>query len=346
MKIVITMLFFLFFMYHASIAQMPYKVAVSFEESAIPPAPNYEDANLWAALPNKKDMADSLPKNANLKDNQLLAKADVFFIHPTIFTYQPKNQYQWNGDVYDAELNQKVDGSTILNQATAFNGTCRVFAPRYRQAHYSAFTDPNFENRRKALNLAYADVKAAFEYYLAHYNEGRPIVIASHSQGTHHARRLLKEFFDGKPLQKQLVEAYLIGLPVQPHEFEHIQASTSAEKTGGFVSWNTFLKDFTPDYYQDGYATAISTNPLSWTLDESYVSEKMNKGGIGQHFKIIERVVDAQNHQGILWINKPYIFGRALLNIKIWHRADYNLFWLNIRENVALRVEKFLEESK
>ena len=53
------------------------------------------------------------------------------------------------------------------------------------------------------------DVKAAFQYYLEHYNNGRPIIIASHSQGTTHAKRLLKEFFDGTALQHQLVAAYL-----------------------------------------------------------------------------------------------------------------------------------------
>jgi hypothetical protein len=45
-------------------------------------------------------------------------------------------------------------------------------------------------------------VKTAFLYYLQHYNNGRPIIIASHSQGATHGKRLLKEFFDGKELQK------------------------------------------------------------------------------------------------------------------------------------------------
>ena len=33
--------------------------------------------------------------------------------------------------------------------------------------------------------------KAAFQYYLEHYNNGRPFIIASHSQGTYHAKRLI-----------------------------------------------------------------------------------------------------------------------------------------------------------
>ena len=50
-------------------------------------------------------------------------------------------------------------------------------------------------------------MRAAFIYYLKNHNHGRPIIIASHSQGTWHAGRLLKEFFEGKPLQT--VTAYV-----------------------------------------------------------------------------------------------------------------------------------------
>ena len=104
------------------ISQQPYRLLVDFDEAKIPSKPNYSEPSMWAALPSKKDMADSIPAYSEVKDMQKEATADVFFLHPTIFTYQPTNEYQWNADVNDAELNAKVDGSTILNQATVFNG--------------------------------------------------------------------------------------------------------------------------------------------------------------------------------------------------------------------------------
>jgi hypothetical protein len=58
----------------------------------------------------------------------------------------------------------------------------------------------------------------------------------------------------------------------------------------------------------------------------------------------VKQAADAQNHQGMLWINKPYVRGRAFLKTKVWHVADINLFWMNIRENVALRLETFLKQ--
>jgi hypothetical protein len=338
---------FLFFSFSEAhlYAQRYVILSSGFDAANVPPGPDYSQKSTWAALPDKDDAADKIPLKSNLKDGQKEAKVDVFFLHPTIYTYAPKNQYLWNADVSDNELNAMVDNSTILNQATAFNGSGRVYAPRYRQAHYYSFLTKNAEDKKQALDLAYSDIKAAFEYYLAHWNQGRPIIIASHSQGTVLAKRLLQEFFDDKPLQKQLVEAYLIGIATAPDTFKSIKPSQSADETGGFVSWNTFARDYVPAYYAEGLSKAVCTNPLSWKLNEDFVSKKENKGGVGLKFTFVKEAADAQVHQGILWINKPYVRGRAFLRTKVWHRADINLFWMNIRENVALRVEKYFNQQ-
>lgn len=238
-------------------------------------------------------------------------------------------------------MNNQVDNSTILNQATVFNGSCKVYAPRYRQAHYSAFTTDLPSNKKQSLDLAYSDVKAAFEYYLKNWNNGRPIVIASHSQGTIHAGRLIKEFFEGKPLHNQLVCAYLVGIATPATYFSEIEVSTTPDHVGGFVSWNTFHKGFYPEYYREGLDKAVVINPLTWTNADSWVSHKNNLGGVGPNFKFKNKIVGAQVNKGMLWIDKPHLFGAIFLNTKIWHYADINLFWNNIRENVALRIEKF-----
>lgn len=316
----------------------------NFDSQLIPPTPDYAQNDAWAALPTKNDPADRIPSKLNLTEKQSDAKADVFFLHPTTFTYEPKNQYQWNADIKDVELNEKTDNSTILNQASAFNGSGKIYAPRYRQAHYYSFLTSNADDKKQALDVAYSDIKAAFEYYLQNWNQGRPIIIASHSQGTVHAKRLLKEFFDGKPLQKQLVEAYLIGIATQPDTFNDIKPSKSAGEIGGFVSWNTYARNYLPEYYKNGLNTAVSTNPLTWKLDDEFAPKELNSGGVGYKFTFVKQAADAQNHQGVLWINKPYIKGRAFINLKIWHIADINLFWMNIRENVALRLETYLKQ--
>jgi hypothetical protein len=322
-----------------------YIVKEDFKNTPTPKSPDYSIEESWAALPTKKDAADSIPLKSSLKNEQAFAKADVFFIYPTIFTEKPKDQFLWNVDVKNSDLNHRIQTTTILNQATIFNGVCKVYAPYYRQAHLAAFYTENKEAAKLSLDLAYQDVKTAFEYYLKNYNRGRPIVIASHSQGTYHARRLIKDYFDGKELQKQLVVAYLVGTAIPANAFENVRPTSRPDEIGVWASWNTFTRNFIPARHESFYKNSVSTNPLLWNSSEEFATRDLNKGGVGLKFTMVDKIVDAQNYQGLLWINQPYIRGRALLRTKVWHRADMNLFYVNIRENVALRVQKYFEQK-
>lgn len=299
-------------------------------------------SSAWAALPMVRDAADSIPLNSGLSNSQATAEADVFFVYPTIYTGKPKEKYPWNADVNDPALNRDIQTSTILNQASIFNGSCRVYAPYYRQAHLYAFYTDNPEDSKRALELAYQDVKAAFEYYLKFYHDGRPIVIASHSQGSYHTQRLLQDYFDGKPLQEKLVVAYLVGRAIPRKSFQHIAASEAPGATGVWASWNTFSRGYTPKSWDTYYRDALSVNPLLWNTSTEFASKELNTGGVGPRFTMLPQLSDAQNHNNVLWINKPYVKGRTFLRTRIWHRADMNLFYNNIRQNVALRLQTYL----
>jgi len=323
----------------------PVTLQVRWKDSPVPPESDYADSKNWAALPSKKDAADFVPTGSPFHDEQATAKADVFFIHPTILTYTPTNEFKWNASFSDTYLNAKVDSSTILNQATIFNAAGRIYAPRYRQAHYHAFVTSFKEDKAAALDLAYSDVKKAFLYYLSHYNEGRPIIIASHSQGTVHATRLMKEFFDGKELQKQLVAAYIIGIATPKNIFTQIKPCENPTQTGCFIAYTTFLQGYLPDWHPKTSTELVSTNPLTWTLDEKFAAKELNPGGVSYGFKWVKNFADAQNHLGVLWTNTPYVFGRKFVHIKNWHAADMNLFYAPIRENAKVRVDAFTSQK-
>ncbi|MFT3909566.1 MAG: DUF3089 domain-containing protein [Ferruginibacter sp.] len=303
--------------------------------------PDYSDLKYWAAHPSKYDPSDSVP--AALKYNYRQdTLADVFFIHPTTLT--DYSDTSWNATINDAAINIKTDNSTILYQASVFNESCRVFAPRYRQAHIRAFYTSK-ETAQKYFDIAYADIKAAFEFYLEHYNNGRPIIIASHSQGTLHAGRLLKEFFEGKPLQNKLVCAYVIGLPIPSDYFTQIHPCSDSLATGCFVGWRTFKSGYEPEFVQQEKFKSIVINPLTWTSNEDYVPAYYNKGGVLQNFnKITDHVVSAQVHNNVLWTSKPDVFGKILLTNKNYHIGDINLFYMNIRENVRTRITSYFKK--
>lgn len=301
---------------------------------------DYANLKHWAAHPDKRDNADKIPRSDRIASSIL--KADVFFIHPTIYNNKGKN-LPWNPSIKDIELNEKVDNSTIKFQASAFNAAGRVFAPRYRQAHLISYTTDDKASAKKAFALAYADVKNAFEHYLKYYNNGRPVIIASHSQGTTHAGPLIREFFDNTPLQQQLVAAYLIGLPVPKDYFETIFPCESVTELGCAISWRTFKAGHIPDD-RPVDNSIIVTNPLTWTTDTTYVSKNKNLGAVLRDFdKILKQRVDAQIHEGILWANKPRFPWSFLFRRKNYHVADINFYYMNIKENAEKRVEKWLE---
>jgi hypothetical protein len=318
-----------------------YVAAQAPKLTAPTPAPDYANPDFWAALPDKKDLSDELPKGlgAQLNSNP---QADVFFVHPTTYTSKKKDDMPWNANLADKKLNQRTDESTIKFQASIFNGVGKVYAPRYRQAHIMAYFTRDQELAKEVFEVAYADVKAAFEYYLEHYNQGRPIIIASHSQGTTHCKRLLKEFFDGKPLQKQLVAAYLVGIPVEKGYFQNIPACDSANATQCVCSWRTYQTGNFPPYFRKEEQVVV-TNPLSWKTDTLTAPRELNKGAVLLKFdKVLPAVCDAKIEKGYLWVSKPKFPGSFLYNNPNYHIADYNLFYLNVRENVGLRLTTYL----
>jgi hypothetical protein len=309
----------------------------TFAAQQPPAVPNYENAATWAVLP------DSYPENLKQwQTNTSDLEADIFYIYPTLNI--EKKDLRWNVSVTDSIQNVKVIDMAVYFQASAFLNAGKLYVPYYRQAHLRAYT--NYEKGGKeALNLAYSDVKEAFITYLEKYNNGRPIIIASHSQGTTHAIHLLKEFFDGKSLQKQLVAAYLPGIAIKKNEFKTIQIMTNPMENGGFVSWNTFKRNYYPKSYNEWFKGAEVSNPIDW--DNSNESERPDhKGFLFTNDKIYKQALEVYVKDGILWTSLPHFPYRLLvLAKKRYHAGDINLFWEDIRENAVLRVESYLKKQ-
>lgn len=314
---------------------------LSSEFTAEHPGPDYSLAENWASLPEKIDPADLTP-TSQLTDNQNNAEVDVFFLHPTTHT-RKKRKIIWNAPLQNEKINLATDEGTIQYQASIFNGAGRIYAPRYRQAHLQAYFTDNQVLAEKAFDLAYSDVKTAFEYYLNHYNQGRPIIIASHSQGTTHGLRLVKEYFDGKPLADRLVVAYLVGIPVSLNDFDNIPPCETPEQTGCFCSWRTYRTGYFPKT-RSQKKDIIATNPLSWTLEEdTYAPNTLNQGAVLTNFnKVRPKLSDAQVHDGLVWITKPRFPWSFLIRSPNYHIGDFNLFYINVRNNAILRVESYL----
>ena len=319
----------------------PYKSRYSFKSET--GKPNYANLDYWAAHPHKWDPSDSIP--LPLSNTGRDTTVDIFFLHPTSLTYKT-NRKEDNAFIDDWYINAKTDYTSILYQASVFNSSGRVFAPRYRQAHIRNFFSKDTIKSRENFRLAYADIKEAFTYYLANYNHGRPIIIASHSQGSFMAEQLLKDFFDDKPLQQQLVVAYIAGWPLPKDYFSNLKMCVDSLQTGCICSWRTVRKGFVPSYVKKHPVESYVTNPLTWDTSGAYMARQANKGSVLFKFnKVYKHTTDAQTGNGLLQVSKPKFPWGFMYFTRNYHAGDINLFYLNIRENVSQRIRSYQKNA-
>ena len=184
-----------------------------------PPAPDYDSRDAWLVWPGRASRADVVPRGIEgtpARDPQV----DVFFIHPTTYL----DNTAWNARFDEASTMATLENGVLPYQVSTFNGCCRIYAPRYRQATISTFLRPSRDSFA-AFDLAYSDVLRAFDYYLAKENAGRSFIIAGHSQGSMHVTRLLRErMVENGDLRRRLVAAYVVGASLPERTCRSVRA--------------------------------------------------------------------------------------------------------------------------
>ncbi len=315
------------------------KPATAFAETVAPAAPDYKKPEHWAALPDREDAADFTPEGVN--DGQARALVDVFFVHPTTYL----SSAGWNAPMGYEPADNWVNDAVMPGQASVFNGKTRVFAPRYRQAQIYAFFALE-DDGNDALELAYSDIETAFGHYLAEYNDGRPFILAGHSQGALLTKWLLERKISGTQLRERLVAAYPIGYPISVDELAESMADIpvcmSARQTGCLVTWNTI-----GDGYRAMQATQnlVCVNPLTWTNDNAQAGFADNLGALSIASKaVMPGVSDARCENGMLFVSeiRTDVYDELPnMGKGNHHLLDYALHWSNIRENVSERIDAF-----
>jgi Protein of unknown function (DUF3089) len=306
--------------------------------------PDYTRLEFWAAHPDKWDPSDSVP--SPLRKSTVDKMADVFFLHPTTFTDE-KYVNQGNAAIDDPYLNKKTDYGSILYQASVFNESCNVYAPRYRQAHLQMYYTTDTAKALAAFELAYQDIKSAFNVFLSKRNPDIPFIIASHSQGTTHAKRLLKEFVDGSTLQKKLVAAYILGIAVEKTLYTNLPLCIDSSSTGCFISWRTYREGYEGRYVSRTDTSIAVINPLLWSNDPIKAERELQKGAVLYKFnKLYPHTQSSRIVGNALWISKPHFPGGVFFVTKNYHAGDFNLFYLDIREDVARRIKYFKIKQK
>jgi hypothetical protein len=249
-----------------------------------------------------------------------------------------------------------------------------VYAPLYRQANFYAFLDLKADGK-KALDLAYEDIEAAFDYYFENYNQGRPFILAGHSQGSYLGIKLLKYINNNERMRAQFVTAYFIGWPVTDDylsELGDIGMCQDSTETGCINSWNTQRSFCFKTFAIEG--TQV-TNPLSWENKDINVDREQNLGALfieNNQFEfkqkslfsgnlnfpndftnyndtvIIPKFINANTKKGVVIVEKPSNQKDLVMFLKTgnYHLYDYNFFYFNIRQNAKTRIREFLKNKK
>ncbi|UUX91936.1 DUF3089 domain-containing protein [Methanoplanus endosymbiosus] len=311
--------------------------AAEDEENAVVISPDnsvdYSDSSNWISVP-------AIDK-----------EVDVFYVYPTVSGNETGLM-----DITNEDERALAEG-VFTSQGSVFESNANVYAPYYRQMSTGAdMTQTPVATDIKEFKIGAADVEDAFDYYLNNYNEGRPFILAGHSQGTMALMELLKDRFgDDEKLRSQMVAAYLIGYTVTDEDLEKygLKAAESANDTSVVITYNT--QSATSEGGRMLLPGAICINPLNWKTDSTYAPASENLGARFYNDSTGEFLREVANYTGaeinpengalITEIPEGEVLDLGPHGEGVYHRYDISFWWRNLEENVGERIDAYLMQN-
>ena len=300
---------------------------------------------------------------------EITKDVDTFFIYPTVYVNAEENAPDY-APLGDPMMLEGVENMYRL-QACVFEESTNLFMPYYRQANLTIEARTYFENgdiQSCLEDLPEIDMNAALDYYFEHYNQGRPFIIAGHSQGSAMTRLVLKHYFKAHPeYYRNMVAAYVIGYSITEkdlEEYPHLKFAEGEDDVGVIVSWNTEGPGNKEANNVARVEGAISINPLNWKRDDTYAAASENLGSRvvnmetgDMEYRDVGADAQVDLKRGVVICHADYPFigeGEAddlavsLFGTESFHNGDYPFFFNNIRQNVKTRIDSYFErlESK
>jgi hypothetical protein len=316
----------------------------AFGEGAQATAPDYAKASSWAVLSAKADKP-----------------VDVFFIYPTVYF---SGEY-WNAPVSNTAVRERIARVIRPLHAAPFAAGANVFIPLYRQAAPYAFMS-SANDGREARELAYTDVRKAFDKFLASHNKGRPFIVAGYGQGALYGFRLINEM---KPEDRaRLVAGYLLEVAIPT---ELVAPATplcdTPDQTGCLVIWHSTTQHGRGDIarqsalvWKDGGGFDATrgrelacVNPLTWSISGRAGTPDMNLGAAelsdfaASGVTTTRAVTSADCWNGLLFtdVTPSPIYLWTGPRYRDLFPSSINPFFADIKENVARRAESFIAQA-
>ncbi len=310
---------------------------------------DYAKDALWLCRPGLKDDkckvdldATVIPGSGKTSVEKFKAasdpKIDCFFVYPTV-SLDPGWQSDFAPDYMEFD--------DVKLQFARYASVCRQFAPLYRQTTLtvlraaSSGVQPTGERLPQGTG-GYNDVVDAWNYYMAHDNKGRGVVLIGHSQGASVIARLIAQEIEGKPAQKQFISGIILGSAVMVPEgkdvggtYKTIPLCRKESQTGCVISYMTF-RDRSPPPADTRFGKsrngllAACTNPANLAIGKGTpVSYFLTKGFLNGSGGATQPA----------WTNPPtdiktpFVTTPGLVSTECVHKGEFTYLQMHVNAN-------------
>lgn len=282
---------------------------------------DYSDRDMWYAMGGEEKTTD------------------VFYITPTC-TWSKKDSrgvVRYNMDVKDsAQRAHTHSPSELARRALSLHSN--FYCPYYAQVSMDSWGESDAALVEQRYEIAREEIINAFDYYIKNMNDGRPFILAGHSQGGAMVIELLKNYMDDE-VYKKMIAAYVIGYPINSEDLKckYIVPATSSDDTGVVVAYNsTSTLDAASPIFK---GNELCINPVSWTYDTipaiSQVGDTVSLDTA--HHTLIVKGVDVDAYYVP---SASFIIPRGNLHI-----AEYDLYMKELGENTLNRINSFIDND-
>ena len=309
---------------------------------------DYSKKKYWMDLPNRPAKPKKKVDCIWLSPTSSMANAYIGPVDP-VMKFMAKDYYREMGPV--------------------FSKHCNMYAPYYHQLSTRKFNDlTDDEIYAIEANEPRTDVYAALDYYFEHYNNGRPYVLAGHSQGSCLISYVLTEYMEFHPeLRDRMVAAYCVGYGIPKEvlaEYPTIKPAQGPDDTGVLISWNTEGPENVGQHNFVIRPNAYVINPLNWKTDDTpAMPDRKNKALADAQIdlargSVITRLADPDKDSilaeglgklGPLGKLPPVkkLFEKMIVpgfGTHSFHGRDYTFYAHSVSENLKHRIDNYLKQ--
>lgn len=340
------------------------------------PSPNYQKLSNWAAHPHKQDKSSFTPPGLAPSSRP---KAAVFFVHPTAwFSRTVWNAHFEAGpareivdDISMASQASAFNACCEIYAPRYRQTTLGAFYAEHTDAQASF--ELAYHDIQRAFQV-FLDHYPQGPIVLAGHSQGSMHLmrlLENIEQDPTLRKRITAAYLPGMALPLSWYKT----------RYQHWQACSSPSQTQCIAAWDTYRQGagttgHDPLYYWQGSklvrvpseAPRQCTNPISWTMDEQATALSAHHGAVemrneGKDFSFLgllfsdapleieitglkaprAQLVSAQCQNGFLRVPDLKALNYPAMETEPgnYHLLDYELFWMDIRNNLTQRLENF-----